>query len=107
MFGRKKNAVSVAVARDMADNDDWTIIDVRTKLERKDGHIPGSIHYSLDSLNQRLPKLKGKKVLAVCRSGSRSATAVRILDSNGIEAMNIKGGMNAWNRAGLPTRKGK
>ena len=108
MFGfGKKKAVDVRTAQDMAENDGWVIIDVRTKLERKEGHPPGSIHYSLDSLNQRIRKLEGTKVLAICRSGNRSDTAVQILERNGIEAMNVKGGMNAWNRAGLPTRRGK
>jgi len=102
MFGRKKNAVDVRTAHDMATNDDWIIVDVRTKLERKKGSPPASIHYSLDSLNQRLPKLKDKKVLAICESGNRSGTAVRFLEQNGIEAKNVKGGMIAWNRANLP-----
>ncbi len=107
MFGRKKNVVDVATAYDMATNDDWIIVDVRTKRERKQGGPPGSLHYSLDSLNQRLPKLQGKKVLAICQSGNRSAKAVRFLEQNGIEAKNVKGGMIAWDRAGLPSRKGK
>ena len=107
MFGRNKKAVDVRTAYAMAENDDWVIVDVRTKLERKHGGPRGSIHYSLDSLNQRLPVLRGKKVLAICHSGSRSGTAVRILEYNGIDARNVKGGMVAWDRAGLPTKKGK
>jgi rhodanese-related sulfurtransferase len=108
MFGRKKKkAVDVRTAYEMAQNDGWIIVDVRTRRERKEGHPPGSIHYSLDSLNQRIRKLEGKKVLAICRSGNRSGTAVRILEQNDIEAINVKGGMIAWNRAGLPTKRGK
>jgi rhodanese-related sulfurtransferase len=107
MFGRNKKVVDVGSAYDMAANDGWIIVDVRTKLERKQGGPPGSLHYSLDSLNQRLPKLKGTKVLAICRSGNRSGTAVKILEQNGIEAKNVKGGMIAWDRAGLPVKKGK
>ncbi len=107
MFGRKKKAVDVRTAHEMAENDGWVIVDVRTKLERKEGHPPGSIHYSLDSLNQRMRKLEGKKVLAICRSGNRSGTAVSILQQNGVEAINVKGGMLAWTRAGLPTKRGK
>jgi len=107
MFGRNKHAVDVRTAYEMAQNDGWIIVDVRTKPERKEGGAVGSLHYSLDSLNQRLPKLKGKKVLAICRSGNRSGTAVKILEHNGIQAMNVKGGMIAWDRAGLPVKKGK
>jgi rhodanese-related sulfurtransferase len=107
MFGRSKHAVDVSTAYEMAQNDGWIIVDVRTKPERKEGGATGSVHYSLDSLNQRLRVLKGKKVLAICRSGNRSGTAVKILESNGIQAMNVKGGMIAWDRAGLPVKKGK
>jgi rhodanese-related sulfurtransferase len=107
MFGRNKSNVDVGTAYEMAMNDGWTIVDVRTKPERKEGGAAGSIHYSLDSLNQRLPALRGKKVLAICRSGNRSGTAARFLEQNGIEARNVKGGMIAWERAGLPIKKGK
>jgi len=107
MFGRSKHAVDVQTAYEMAINDGWVIVDVRTKPERKEGGATGSVHYSLDSLNQRLPALQGKKVLAICRSGNRSGTAAKFLEQNGIEALNVKGGMIAWERAGLPIRKGK
>ena len=107
MFGRNKHAVDVRTAYEMATNDGWIIVDVRTKPERKEGGATGSIHYSLDSLNQRLPALKGKKVLAICRSGNRSGTAAKFLEQNDIEALNVKGGMIAWERAGLPIKKGK
>lgn len=107
MFGRAKHTVDVQTAYEMALDDGWVIVDVRTKPERKQGGATGSIHYSLDSLNQRLPALKGKKVLAICRSGNRSRTAARFLEQNGIESRNVKGGMIAWNRAGLPIKKGK
>lgn len=107
MFGRGKHVVDVQTAYEMAMNDGWVIVDVRTKPERKEGGATGSIHYSLDSLNQRLPALQGKKVLAICRSGNRSGTAAKFLEQNGISAINVKGGMIAWERAGLPIKKGK
>ena len=107
MFGRSGNTVDVRTAHDMALNDGWVIVDVRTRPERKQGGAVGSVHCSLDSLNQRLPALKGKKVLAICRSGNRSGTAARFLEQHGIESRNVKGGMIAWDRAGLPTKKGK
>ena len=106
MFGFRKNSVDVHTARRLAEEDGYVILDVRTKLERKEGHPPGSMHISIDSLDQRMRSLEGKRVLAICRSGNRSGTATRKLNANGIEAKNVRGGMIAWNRAGLPTRKG-
>ncbi len=107
MFGRKKTTVDVKAAQEMANDDGWVILDVRKKDERMKGHVPGSLHYSLDSLNQRLPQLEDKKVLAICQSGVRSETARKFLTQNGIEAISVKGGMIAWTRAGLPTATGK
>ena len=106
MFGFGRKSVDVASAHRMAAEEGYTIVDVRTKRERKEGHPPGSMHISLESLDKRSRSLEGKKVLAICRSGNRSGTATRFLNAQGIETLNIKGGMIAWNRAGLPTKKG-
>jgi len=106
MFSRRKKAVDVRTAYEMMLNEGWVLLDVRTKRERVESHAPGSVHYSLASLEQRLPQLKGKNVLAICRSGNRSAQAVDLLQSNGIKSLNVKGGMIAWLNAGLPTGKG-
>jgi rhodanese-related sulfurtransferase len=106
MFFRSKNTVDVRTAQEMAGTGDYVLVDVRTKRERREGHPPGSMHISLESLQQRTRSLEGRKVLAICRSGNRSGTAAKYLNSMGIEAWNVKGGMIAWNRAGLPTKKG-
>ncbi len=67
--------------------DDAIIIDVRTLFEFKSGHIPGSRNISLDTLPSSIAKLKklNKKIITVCRSGSRSATAKNMLVSAGID----------------------
>jgi rhodanese-related sulfurtransferase len=106
MFGFKKHSVDVQTAQRLAAEDGYVIVDVRTKRERRESHPPGSLHISLESLDQRMTSLQGKKVLAICRSGNRSGRATRHLTANGIEALNVKGGMLAWTRAGLPTKKG-
>ena len=47
------------------------------------------------------------EVAFVCRSGARSATAVRTAARGGLIARNVRGGMLAWQRAELPTAVGK
>jgi rhodanese-related sulfurtransferase len=84
----------------------YTIVDVRTPIERRQGHPPDSEHVILDAIPRQIDRLEGKKVLAICRTGSRSSNAARYLRSQGIEAINVKGGMVAWSRAGLPVKKG-
>ena len=107
MFGWKKNAVDVQTATAMVKDDGYTIIDVRRKDEWKNGHPVGATHISLASLENRLKSLERKQVLVICQTGSRSKRATSIMNRHGIEALNIKGGMNAWGRAGLPVKKGK
>jgi phage shock protein E len=62
------------------------ILDVRTKLEYQGGHIKNSVNIPLDKLPQSLAKLKkNKAIVTCCASGARSASARRILKSNGFE----------------------
>ncbi|MCL1600428.1 MAG: rhodanese-like domain-containing protein [Actinomycetia bacterium] len=106
MFSRDKTAVDVETASQMAADDGYVILDVRTARERAQGYPPGSVHMVLESIPERLSELQGTKVLAFCRSGSRSGAAARFLSQHDIEAHNVKGGILAWSRAGLPLKEG-
>ena len=106
MFGRNSHNVDVREAHRMATEDDYTIIDVRTLQERREGHPPGSRHIVLDTIPNAATGLGDTKVLAICRSGNRSGAAAKYLRKAGIEAVNVRGGMIAWQRAGLPTERG-
>ena len=106
MFGRDKTAVDVETASHMAAEDGYVILDVRTTRERDQGYPPGSVHMVLETIPERLAELRGKKVLAFCRSGNRSGAAARFLSQHDIEAHNVKGGILAWTRAGLPLKEG-
>ena len=101
----KRASVDVSEALRRQKEEQAIILDVRTREEWKTGHAPGAMHISLQSLTGRAAKLEGSQVLAICRSGSRSGRAAGYLRSQGIDALNVRGGMNAWNRAGLPTTK--
>jgi rhodanese-related sulfurtransferase len=88
---------------------EFRIIDVRESLEIRGplGHIEGieaiplgAIAAQTDSLEESPP------LLLVCRSGKRSANACELLLQRGItDVTNLTGGMIAWNRAQLPTRR--
>lgn len=69
------------------------IIDVRTPGEFKSGHIKGSVNIPLQDLNNRMSKIKkDKPVITCCASGMRSASAKRILKSNGYGEVHNGGG---------------
>lgn len=79
------------------------IVDVREPVEWEAGHVPGALHIPLGELHARRGELRASTpVIAVCRSGSRSAMATLALRSAGIDAANLDGGMKAWAKAGLP-----
>ena len=78
-------------------------LDVREDDEWEAGHIAGARHIPLGELGGRAAELpKGRPIVAVCRSGARSAAAVRGLKQLGYDAENLDGGVTAWTKAGLP-----
>jgi rhodanese-related sulfurtransferase len=82
---------------------DLHLLDVREPDEWAAGHIAGAQHIPLGQLRERLGEVpKGKTILAVCRSGSRSDSAARGLRTLGYTVENLDGGVTAWKRAGLP-----
>ena len=86
----------------MANQDKFTILDVRTQEEWDGVHINTAIHIPLDDLESRYTEIpKGKVVVCVCRSGGRSAMATEFLVSKGIEARNLEGGMVIWTQTEL------
>ncbi|MGH9115105.1 MAG: rhodanese-like domain-containing protein [Acidimicrobiales bacterium] len=47
-----------------------------------------------------------QSAVVVCRSGGRSNAVTQMLNSRGINAVNLAGGMQAWASAGLPVITG-
>ncbi|MDO2934406.1 rhodanese-like domain-containing protein [Paeniglutamicibacter sulfureus] len=79
------------------------ILDVREDFEVAEGMIPGAIHISMGELGNRLEEIdRLRPVIVVCRSGNRSTRVADALTGAGFTADNMDGGMNAWQRAGLP-----
>ena len=82
---------------------DVVILDVRERGEWKAGHAPRSKNIPLSTLPKRTGELRvDRRYAVVCRSGSRSRSAVGKLRAAGLDVVNVSGGMHAWVRAGLP-----
>lgn len=78
-------------------NDDFTLLDVREPHEYQISNIDGTL-IPLDDLPGRTDELeKDKEIVVMCRSGARSAEAVKFLENKGFENVsNLVGGVNAW-----------
>lgn len=74
------------------------IIDVRTVGEYENGHIKGSLNIPLSNIEEAMSWLiKDVPIIVVCESGSRSAQAKNILETNGYKKV-YNGG--SWNNLG-------
>lgn len=84
------------------------VLDVRQPEEFRESRLAQAKLIPLGELNARLNELpKDRTILCVCRSGSRSGNAARLLMQAGYNVINLRGGMMAWEMAGLPTQRGK
>jgi rhodanese-related sulfurtransferase len=82
------------------------VIDVRQPEEFRQGHISGAKLIPLNELHKRMDELpKGREIVCVCASGSRSSSAAKILMKEGYTVFDMSGGMIAWRRAKLPVQK--
>lgn len=78
-----------------------TLIDVRETHEWKMGHARSAVHIPLGALSERTSRIpKGKPVVVVCATGSRSNQGAAALRAAGFEATSLSGGMYAWQTAG-------
>lgn len=90
IFGKKDNSELIE-----AINNGAVLIDVRTQGEFEGGHVKGSINIPLNTLSNKLGKLKKDKTIVVfCASGMRSSQAKGILTKNGFSAINGGGWRN-------------
>lgn len=79
------------------------VIDVREPDEWDEAHLAGSRLIPLGQVVERLDEIiLGSPVYVICRSGVRSASACEYLRVQGIEAINVAGGILAWLDAELP-----
>jgi rhodanese-related sulfurtransferase len=86
---------------------DGFVLDVRENDEWAAGHVEGALHIPMSDFVGRFGELTeasedGRRVHVMCRVGGRSAQVTQYLVQQGIDAVNIDGGMQAWDGAGRP-----
>lgn len=104
---RRSRSIDVAEAARLLAAGEIVLVDVRELAEWKAGRARGARHLPLSGLGRRLDSLGhgGKPVAFMCRSGHRSALACRTARRHGLDPIDVRGGLAAWQRAGLPVTK--
>jgi rhodanese-related sulfurtransferase/glyoxylase-like metal-dependent hydrolase (beta-lactamase superfamily II) len=79
------------------------VLDVREPDEFTAGHAPSALLIPMSEIETRLAEIPTETTtVVVCRSGGRSNAIAQLLTTHGRDAVNLSGGMHAWQRAGLP-----
>ena len=94
--GREISATDLA--RDLRDNPDIDLVDVREMREWEICRIPGARLIPLSQLPERLAELDGhKEIVTQCHKGVRSMRALEILRAAGFSKVrSLRGGIEAW-----------
>lgn len=93
-------SISQEDAKQMMDEQEVVILDVREQDEYDSGHIPGAVLLSVGAINEDtaaavIPE-KESIVLVYCRSGNRSKTASLALAELGYTEIYEFGGITTW-----------
>lgn len=84
-----------------------TLVDVRETDEWEAGHAPLAVLIPMSEVAARVDEVeKDRPAVIVCRTGGRSDAVAQLLSARGINAVNLTGGMRAWEEAGLPVVSG-
>ncbi len=79
------------------------LLDVREAREWRAGHAPAATHIPMSEITVRHDELpEGATVHVICKVGGRSARVAQFLIEQGVDAVNVDGGMLAWEAAGRP-----
>lgn len=82
------------------------VLDCRSAEDFGKGRIPGSRHLPAAELSQKVTELAKFKQRPVLLVGTRPTAAMRALRAAGFtEIAQLRGGMSAWQDAGLPVQK--
>lgn len=85
------------------------LIDVRTPVEFREAHLSFARNVPLDQLDAaNLASPTNGPLYVICRTGNRASQACgKLLAAGHGHVVNVEGGTQAWDQAGLPIVRGK
>ncbi len=97
------------LAKKMKSGQAPSVLDVRSGIEFRAGHIPGAVHAPSWKILLRmaaLPAEKDAQLVVTCEHGPRAMLAKSLLDARGYKNVKLLDGhMSGWRRAGLPLER--
>ena len=85
------------------------VVDVRSKSEFRQAHLPGAIHLPFWQVPFRAQSLKehqDNEIVLYCEHGPRAVFARQALKSKGFDkAFCLDGHMHAWRKSGFPLQQ--
>lgn len=93
-------------------SDEACVVDVRSGLEYRTEHVPGSLHVPLDELSAHVDEIRDAgargPLLLLCRTGVRAGKAQQALTSLGVTGTHVvQRGIEGWRSAGGETVAGE
>jgi rhodanese-related sulfurtransferase len=84
------------------------LLDVRSSAERAQVKIPQSRTMPHDAVRAQWITLpKDREIICQCARGELSAQIADFLARRGLNVAHLSGGLQAWEAAGLPVRRGQ
>ena len=108
-FGKVRD-VAPAEATRLINHENAVLVDMRGDKDYREGHIVNAVQVPADKNEAagKLEKYRDRPVIVCCRSGNQSLGMCTALSKKGFTSVyNLKGGLHAWQQAGLPLSKGR
>jgi rhodanese-related sulfurtransferase len=83
-----------------------TVLDVRRRLEWREGHIAGAVHIPLSELTDRLADVPPGELWVHCQSGYRAQVAASLLAARGRQVVAVDDDFEKARVAGLTLERG-
>ena len=98
-YSMPSNKITAKEAQTLIQNG-ATILDVRTYMEYKSGHIKHAKNIPYDEINETTINLdKSETIIVYCRSGSRSSKAAETLENMGYKHVYDVGSIDNWKQS--------
>ena len=94
----------------LINHENAVLVDMRNDKDYRDGHIVNAVQVPADNNEAagKLDKYRDRTLILCCRSGNQSHKLSTALSKQGFASVyNLKGGLHAWQQAGLPLTKGR